>query len=88
MESLELEIKHMLIEELALEDITPDDLGSEMQLFAEDGLGLDSIDALEIGVAIQNRYNIKFDEQDDAIREHFATVKQLAALIQQMQSPS
>jgi acyl carrier protein len=88
MESLELEIKHMLIEELALEDITPDDLGSDMQLFAEDGLGLDSIDALEIGVAIQNRYNIKFDEQDDAIREHFATVKQLAALIQQMQSPS
>lgn len=88
MESLELEIKHMLIEELALEDITPDDLSSDMQLFAEDGLGLDSIDALEIGVAIQNRYNIKFDEQDDAIREHFATVKQLAALIQQMQSPS
>lgn len=88
MESLELEIKHMLIEELALEDITPNDLGSDMQLFAEDGLGLDSIDALEIGVAIQNRYNIKFDEQDDAIREHFATVKQLAALIQQMQSPS
>ena len=49
---LELEVKQMIIDVLQLEDIAPDDIDSAAPLFVE-GLGLDSIDALELGVALQ-----------------------------------
>ena len=52
MQSFEDEIKQLVIEALQLEDITPADIDSDAPLFVE-GLGLDSIDALELGVAIQ-----------------------------------
>jgi acyl carrier protein len=58
--SLECEIKALIIEALGLEDISVDDIGSDQTLFGE-GLGLDSVDALELGLAIQKTYGIKID---------------------------
>ena len=55
---LELEVKQLIIDSLSLEDIEPEDIDSEEPLFG-DGLGLDSIDALELGIALQKTYNIK-----------------------------
>ena len=49
---LELEVKKLIIDSLSLEDIDPEDMDSEEPLFG-DGLGLDSIDALELGIALQ-----------------------------------
>ena len=55
MAELELEIKQLIIDTLMLEDIKPEDIDSAEPLFVE-GLGLDSIDALELGVALQKKY--------------------------------
>lgn len=56
MQELEHEIKQLIIASLSLEDIAPDDIETEAPLFV-DGLGLDSIDALELGLALQKRYS-------------------------------
>jgi len=56
-QSLELEIKTLLIDALNLEDMSADDIDAEEPLFVE-GLGLDSIDALELGLALQKRYKM------------------------------
>jgi len=58
--SLEHDIKTLIIEALGLEDISVDDINSDQTLFGE-GLGLDSVDALELGLAIQKKYGIKID---------------------------
>ncbi len=77
---LELEVKNLIIDVLQLEDITPDDIDSEAALFV-DGLGLDSIDALEIGVALQKRYGITLSAESQETRRHFASVRALASMI-------
>ena len=77
---LELDLKTMIIEVLNLEDLTPAEIDSENPIFGE-GLGLDSIDALELGIAIQKRYGVKFNSQTDDVRTHFATVRNLAKFI-------
>ena len=81
MSNLQLEIKQMIIETLDLEDIEPDEIVDDEPLFVE-GLGLDSIDALEIGLAVQKRFGIKLKADSDDTREHFASVNALAALIE------
>lgn len=80
MESLEQELKVLIIEVLDLEDITTDDINSEEPLFV-DGLGLDSIDALELGVALQKRYSIKIEAEGEQTRELFSSVKNLARFV-------
>ncbi|MCF8467625.1 MAG: acyl carrier protein [Sneathiella sp.] len=80
MDDFELEIKKLVIKTLNLEDITPEEIGSEERLFVE-GLGLDSIDALELGVAIQKTYGIKINSQNDDLKEHFSSVRSLARFI-------
>ena len=82
---MQQEIKEMIIEVLNLEDITPDDIDAHAPLF-NDGLGLDSIDALEIGVTIKKRYNINLKVADDSIKNHFESVASLATFIQQNKS--
>ena len=77
---LELEVKQMIIDVLQLEDIGPDDIDSTAPLFVE-GLGLDSIDALELGVALQKRYGITLSADSEETRRHFASVSALAALV-------
>jgi acyl carrier protein len=78
---LEQEVKELIIDVLQLEDITAADIDSEAPLFVE-GLGLDSIDALEIGVALQKRYGITLSAESQETRRHFASVRALASLIE------
>ncbi|MBS0307716.1 MAG: acyl carrier protein [Proteobacteria bacterium] len=80
MQSLEQEVKGLIIEALQLEDITPADIDADAPLFVE-GLGLDSIDALELGVALQKRYGISLSADSAETRRHFASVRTLEALI-------
>jgi acyl carrier protein len=80
MSDLQLEIKHLIIEALGLEDIAAEDIGADLALFGE-GLGLDSVDALELGLALQKRFGIKIDADAKDTRSHFANVASLAAFI-------
>lgn len=80
MPELETDIKKMIIEALDLEDITPEDIETDAPLFG-DGLGLDSIDALELGVALKKKYNIVLEAGDASTRAHFRSVASLAAFI-------
>ena len=79
---LEHELKEFIIKTLALEDISPEEIDNESRLFGE-GLGLDSIDALELGVALQKHYGVKIDANAEQTREHFSSVRNLAALVSQ-----
>ena len=82
MANLELDIKRLLIDALELEDMQPEDIGSEVPLFGDEGLGLDSIDALEIGVALRKKYQVKLEANDAGNREHFRTVASLARFVE------
>jgi acyl carrier protein len=77
---LEQEVKQMIIDVLQLEDIEVADIDSAAPLFV-DGLGLDSIDALELGVALQKRYGISLSADAEDTRRYFASVQALAGLI-------
>lgn len=81
MEELELELKTLIVDALKLEDIEPGEIDSEEPLFG-DGLGLDSIDALELGVALRKAYGIKIESVTDEVKQHFANVRLLARFIQ------
>ncbi|BCX80853.1 acyl carrier protein [Methylomarinovum caldicuralii] len=74
------ELKSMLIEGLHLEDVTPDDIDPEAPLFG-DGLWLDSIDALEIGVMLDRRYGIKITSDDKRNPQIFASLVSLADFV-------
>ena len=80
---LEQEVKEMIIDVLQLEDITAADIDTDAPLFV-DGLGLDSIDALELGVALQKRYGISLSAESEDTRRHFASVRALALLIENL----
>jgi acyl carrier protein len=79
--NLKLEIKQLIVEALDLEDIAPEDIDDEAPLFGE-GLGLDSIDALELGVALRKKYHIKLEANDTRTREYFRSVSSLASLVE------
>jgi len=79
MQELEEQIKDLIIEALNLEDVTAADIDTDAPLFVE-GLGLDSIDALELGLAIQKRYGIVMGHSQQ-VREHFMSVRSLAAFV-------
>lgn len=81
MSDFEREVKQFIIETLNLEDIAPEDISNEEPIFVE-GLGLDSIDALELGVAIKKKYNITINSDDADTRKHFGSVKSLAEFIE------
>ncbi|KPG99103.1 MULTISPECIES: phosphopantetheine-binding protein [Pseudomonas] len=80
MSDLNRDIKLLIIDALGLEDISVDDIGDEQTLFGE-GLGLDSVDALELGLAIQKKYGIKIDADAKDTRNHFTNVASLAAFV-------
>jgi len=80
LQQLETEIKILIIEAAGLEDIGPESIDAEAPLFVE-GLGLDSIDALEIGLALHKRYGIKLSADSEDSRRHFANVRSLALLV-------
>jgi acyl carrier protein len=70
----------LIIESLALEDLRAEDIDSGAPLFV-DGLGLDSIDALELGLALQKRFGVQLSADAADNRKHFASVDALAAFI-------
>ena len=81
MHNLEQEIKQLIIDCLDLEDISPEEIDSNEPLFVE-GLGLDSIDALELGLNIQKKYQLKLDANAEDTKQHFASVNTLKAFIE------
>ena len=85
MSNLDDELKQMIIDVLALEDITIDDIDTEAPLFG-DGLGLDSIDALELGLALKKRYGIHLNAESTETKEYFKSIQSLVALVEAQQS--
>lgn len=83
MNELHQELKAFIIETMNLEDVTPADIDVDTQLFAEeDGLGLDSIDALELALGLKKKYGVVIEANDEASRQHLRSVATLAKLIQ------
>jgi len=80
MENLETELKQLIIDTLELEGISSAEIVSEAPLFGE-GLGLDSIDALELGVALKKKYHIHIDTDSAELVNYFASVKNLAGFV-------
>lgn len=80
MQQLETELKTLIIDALNLEDMSVDDIETEEPLFGE-GLGLDSIDALELGLAIKKQYSVVIDADDTETRQHFSSIANLAKYI-------
>lgn len=80
MDKLKQEIKELIISSLELEDVTPEDIKDDAPIFGE-GLGLDSIDALELGVAIKKKFNVKLSAENEESKKHFASVNALAEFI-------
>ncbi|CAA7627924.1 Acyl carrier protein [Candidatus Terasakiella magnetica] len=74
-------MKRLIISALKLEDLSPEEIASDEPLFGESGLGLDSIDALELGVALRKTFGIKIETVSEEVRGHFASIRALAAFI-------
>ena len=81
MDDLKRKLKELLIERLKFEDMTPEDIQDDEPLFAG-GLGLDSIDALEIVVMLETEFGIKVKNENSA-RESFQSVSSLAEFVTQ-----
>ena len=81
-DSLENELKLLIVTTLRLEDIRPQDIDSDQPLFNE-GLGLDSIDGLELGIAISKTYNIELSRDPQENKHYFANVRNLSSFIRQ-----
>ena len=80
MEELIIQLKKDIIEALSLEDVVPDDFDADTPLFVE-GLGLDSIDALEIGVMLSRQFGIKITSNDKRNNQIFSSLRSLAEFI-------
>jgi acyl carrier protein len=80
LETLEADLKRLIVEVLVLEDVRPEDIDSEMPLFNE-GLGLDSIDSLDLAMALEDVYGLHAGEDVDANRRHFLSVRSLASFV-------
>ena len=78
--ALESELKQLVINTLELEDITADDIKTDEALF-DDGLGLDSIDALELGMAVKKKYNLQLSSDKEENKKYFYSIKTLAEFI-------
>jgi acyl carrier protein len=80
MDNLKLEIKKLIVNALELESVEPEGIADSEPLFGA-GLGLDSIDALELGIALKKKFGIKFPAESEDNKRHFASVDALAAYI-------
>lgn len=85
MSDIEAELKSVIVQTLMLEDVKPEEIDSTAPLFNE-GLGLDSIDALELAVEIGRRYGVRIKSDDERNREIFSSVRSLAAFIAEERS--
>lgn len=84
-EQLESDLKKLIVEALVLEDIAPEEIDTTAPLFVE-GLGLDSIDALELAMALEERYGVKIEDDPDENRRIFASVRSLADFVTAQQA--
>ena len=80
--SIEDQIKQIVIESANLEGVSIEDIDTDAPLFGDE-LGLDSIDALEIGVAIRKKFNISFSDIEENNKKHFYSVATLAKYIRE-----
>ena len=87
MSDLEQELKELIVTALQLEEVSPADIDSGEPLFGE-GLGLDSIDALELGVALRQRFDIRIEAVTDDVKAHFASVRALALFVESQRNGS
>ncbi len=77
---LETEIKRIIIDSLMLEDVTVEEIDTDGALF-DTGLGLDSIDALEIAIALENSFGVTVEDDPEKNQELFASVRSLARFV-------
>ncbi|WP_053239129.1 phosphopantetheine-binding protein [Sandaracinus amylolyticus] len=82
---MEQQIKELIVEALMLDDVRPEDIDSDAPLFVT-GLGLDSIDALELAMAIDKKFGVRIRADDEQNKHIFANVKNLAGYVQQHKS--
>lgn len=82
MSELKVALKQLIIDTLDLEDIETTDIKNDEALFI-DGLGLDSIDALELGLAIKKVYNVKIDANSEETKQHFSSINALSSFVSQ-----
>lgn len=78
-------IKTVIIESLGLEGMTTDEIGDDMPLFGEEGLGLDSVDALELMVVLEKDFGVQIDSEE-VDPEVFATVSSLERFIRETEA--
>ena len=76
------EMAKMIVDVLNLEDVEAENIDPNAIMFEEEGLGLDSIDALEIAVAIAEHYGVQLSAEDEGTKEIFATLGNLTAHVQ------
>ncbi len=86
MSDMETELKNLIVTHLMLEDVTANEIDSDAPIFG-DGLGLDSIDALELALAINKVYGVKIKADDERNGEIFRSVRTLAAFISENRRP-
>jgi len=79
-DALHGELKELIIETLALEDITADEIETDAALFVE-GLGLDSIDSLELAMVLEERYGVTLEDDPEANQAIFQSVRSLGAFV-------
>lgn len=83
MDELEESLRVLIVSSLNLEDISPGEISVDEPLFGDAGLGLDSIDALELGVALRKQFGIKIDTVTENVKMHFSNIRSLAAFIRE-----
>lgn len=81
-EEIENGIKDLIVSSLELEDVAPADIETDAPLFGE-GLGLDSIDALELGMAVKKRFGVVFSKDPAENKKVFHSVKSLADYVEE-----
>ncbi len=81
------EVKELIVDALMLEDVKAGEIEPDAPLFVE-GLGLDSIDALELAIAIDKRYGVKIDAETEDTKAIFASARSLASHIAEHRRPS
>lgn len=80
MDELRMELKELIVETLELTDVTPSQIEDEAPLFGE-GLGLDSLDALELVVALEDRYGIEQNLEAEEARAVFRSIATLSDFV-------
>lgn len=85
MTDFELDVARLIVSALELEDVSAEDIDPEARLFRE-GLGLDSIDALELSLAISKQYGVQLKSDNERDREAFRSLRALAAYISARQA--